>query len=79
MEKFFRRNFSAVFHLCLYALYLKTSPLAENREKFEPQGRLFLPNRPQACSLNKTKVGKLSDVNTSYLIVVTYIVQCFFI
>ena len=47
----FREKFQAGFHFCLYVLYIKTSPLAENRDKLEPVGRLFLQSRPLACSL----------------------------
>ena len=36
------------FHPCPYKLYIKTSPSAPNREKFDPVRRLFLPNLPVA-------------------------------
>ena len=49
----FRKKFKADFHLCLYVLYIQTSPSAENREKWEFVRRLFLPSRPLACSLSE--------------------------
>ena len=44
-------KFQAGFHFCLNVLYIKMSPLAENREKFESVERLFLRGCPLACSL----------------------------
>ena len=38
-----REKFQAGFHFCLYVLYIRTSPLAENREKFEPVGETISP------------------------------------
>ena len=46
----FREKFQAGFHFCLYVLYIETSPLVENGEKFESAERLFLPSCPLACS-----------------------------
>ena len=34
------------FPVCLYILYIFTSPSAENKEKFVHLGRLFLPSHP---------------------------------
>ena len=39
----FREMFKAGFHFCLYVLYILPPPSAENREKFEPVGKLCLP------------------------------------
>ena len=55
----FRKTFEAEFQLYLYVLYIKTSPSAENREKFESVGRLFLPSRPLTCFLAILIVGVL--------------------
>ena len=46
-EKFFLE-----FQVCLYILYIFTSPSAENKEKFVHLGRLLLPSRPVGYSLS---------------------------
>ena len=49
-EKFsdFREKFPPIFHSCLYILYIEISPSAQNKEKFDPARRLFLPTLPGA-------------------------------
>ena len=39
------------FQVCLFILYIFTSPSAQNKEKFVHLGRLFLPSRPVGYSL----------------------------
>ena len=44
-------KFGLEFQVCLYILYIFTSPSAENKDKFVHLGRLFLPSRPVGYSL----------------------------
>ena len=46
-------KFGLEFQVCLYILYIFTSPLAENKDKFVHLRRLFLPSRPVGYSLKK--------------------------
>ena len=66
-EKFFSDFLiEAEFYLCLYVLYIQTSSSAENREKFESEGGLFLPSCHLACSLRQEK--KKNKIKVSYFL-----------
>ena len=52
----FRMKIWSKFWSSLYILYIFTSPSAQDREKSASLGRLFLPNRPLGCPLDKKMV-----------------------
>ena len=65
-------RFLPIFLPFLYSLYIKISPLAQNREKFDPTRRLFLPRLPVAGSLQFRVLlysSSIEEIDYYYIII----------